>query len=91
MCSTEETRHVSAHISHHHHWGWKNLHRSWFAEDQHVTQCTEGKLQPAKVSKWFNIKTDIKNQTNSIIHFNVPGMQKYRLLTSFKCLIGLSF
>jgi hypothetical protein len=32
-----------------------------------------------------------KNQTDIIIHFNVPGMQKYRLVTSFKCLIGLSF
>jgi hypothetical protein len=26
------------------------------------------------------MKTDIKNQTNIIIHFNVPGMQKSFLL-----------
>jgi hypothetical protein len=36
------------------------IHRSWFAEDQHVIQCTEGKLRPAEVSKWFIMKTDKK-------------------------------
>jgi hypothetical protein len=37
------------------------------------------------------MKTDKKTRPILSYIFNVPGMQKYRILTSFACLIDLPF